>query len=112
MKVSAQYVEAMRAYHDSNPDHEADMHARELGATGLAEGTQRHIVEKRLAGVVPYLHANSGERMRISALETSEKQIPEIQKLHKSIVSGNSAPSDAEETDDYLRERGAFRGRR
>lgn len=100
----ARYVEAARQHYDSHPEDEQRLHQEHMESLGLSHSAMLHLRDNGLAGVAAHLHANTSERMRIAALETPQKQIPELQKIQARQAAGQSGEEDDnEKTREYLR---------
>lgn len=107
-RVTDHYVQSARDYHDSNAEHERALHQHYIDALdGLSEGAKQHLIDSGAADVVAHLHANSSERMALSAMATADRQVPALQKIRKRLAGGGSGEEhDNERTDRTLSERG------
>ena len=103
VKITPQYMEAARRFHDNHPDEEAATHRAFLGGLGLSEEAQAEIV-KRNAPELAH-HPQIGQ---VGAQPKSE-HAKAVAALHDKEQSGDD-DSENGATDKYLGDRSKRKG--
>lgn len=105
-KVNAKFMQAHFDAEDRNPDYAKSVLQRHVDALEMPESAKQHMIQNGQAEVLNHLHANSSERMTISAMKTAHEQIPALNAMHARIQGGGSgARTDNDDVDDYISKR-------
>jgi hypothetical protein len=98
VKLSESYKGANRRFIENHPEAEERQVLAHLGSTALSEEAQQHIVDHSAPEIAHH------PRISEIAAQPEAQHVALVSALHEAEQSG---PSDNEQTDKYLRDRGS-----